>query len=78
MKMEYQNGQKCWQAFWSRIWTSALPYKTSFTDGKIGLLPLRLIITHLTDKNLYLSNEAKCGKQQDHLKCVRQEILPSH
>ena len=53
-------------------------FKTSFADGKFGLLPLRLIITHQTDKNLYLSNEAKCGKHKDHLKCVRQEMLPSY
>ena len=53
-------------------------FKTSLIDGKFGLLRLRLIITHQTDKNLYLSNEAKCGKHQDHLKCVRQEMLPSH
>ena len=73
MKIEYQNGE------------SELPHcltqytiKTSFTDGKFGLLPLRRIITHHTDKNLYLSNEAKCGKHQDHLKCVRQEMLPSY
>ena len=63
MKMENQNGRKYIDEasdLGSELSHCLTQFKTSFTNGKLGLLPL--IVTHQSDKNLYLSNEAKCGK----------------